>query len=246
MASSESDSLPVSSAVQSTKLLREPIQTTEKWRWKFFFTLRADGSALRASMHCLWQWLYHYKIVHSPSTFLGLPLGFGLYKFVGKLLNCCFVCTRNTLRRYKTQSFFWVVVGGHAYFVCYVCYIPQQHLRRALWQQDAYHSSLHWWSWTSNLVTSQSVTRQHETALHAAGLQPVIGTQRNTEEYWVHLEMRHWWVGGVPLHHIHSLTGFLKFILWVQRVNYMIWRTLRCTITLKAMLAEVINVQPLV
>jgi len=29
-------SLPVSSAVQSAKVLREPIQTTEKWRWKNF------------------------------------------------------------------------------------------------------------------------------------------------------------------------------------------------------------------
>ena len=29
---SESDSLPVSSEVQSTKVLQEPIQTAEKWR----------------------------------------------------------------------------------------------------------------------------------------------------------------------------------------------------------------------
>jgi len=34
-------SLPVSSAAQSAKVLREPIQTTEKWRWKNFSALRA-------------------------------------------------------------------------------------------------------------------------------------------------------------------------------------------------------------
>jgi len=44
---SESDSLPVSSAVQSTKVLRDPIQTTEKWRWKFFCTLCGEISAMR-------------------------------------------------------------------------------------------------------------------------------------------------------------------------------------------------------
>jgi len=30
------------SAVQSTKVLREPIRTTEKWRWKNFSALRVD------------------------------------------------------------------------------------------------------------------------------------------------------------------------------------------------------------
>jgi len=44
-----------SQSVQSTTALREPIQTTEKWRWTFF-------SMLCASTHCLWQWPYHSKI----------------------------------------------------------------------------------------------------------------------------------------------------------------------------------------
>ena len=79
---SKSDSLPVSSAVQSTKMLWEPIPTMEKWRWKDFSALHADGSTLHASMHCLWQCPYHNKIasygpahyVHPPSTFLDPPL----------------------------------------------------------------------------------------------------------------------------------------------------------------------------
>ena len=38
---SESDSLPVSSAAQSTKVLWEPIKTPKKWKWKkFFHTMR--------------------------------------------------------------------------------------------------------------------------------------------------------------------------------------------------------------
>ena len=51
----------VSSAVQSTKVLRELIQTTEKWVWKFFSALCADGSPLHTSTHCLRQWPYHSK-----------------------------------------------------------------------------------------------------------------------------------------------------------------------------------------
>jgi len=47
--------------MQSTKVLREPIQTTESWR-KFFSTLHVNESALRASMHCLWAVAIPLKI----------------------------------------------------------------------------------------------------------------------------------------------------------------------------------------
>jgi len=53
---SESDSLPVTSAVQNAKVLWEPIQTTEKWRWIFFPALCVVRWPIHASMHCLWHW----------------------------------------------------------------------------------------------------------------------------------------------------------------------------------------------
>ena len=40
-------------AVQSTKVPREPILRSEKWRQKKISALRADWSALHTSMHCL-------------------------------------------------------------------------------------------------------------------------------------------------------------------------------------------------
>ena len=49
----------------STKVLREPIQTTEKWRWKIFPCFARVGSVLRSSRHCLWHWLYHSKTPHA-------------------------------------------------------------------------------------------------------------------------------------------------------------------------------------
>ena len=51
------------SAVQS--ILLEPIQTTEKWRWKpsKFSVLHTQRWALHASMHYCQQWLYHSKIL---------------------------------------------------------------------------------------------------------------------------------------------------------------------------------------
>jgi len=52
----------VSSAVQTTKVLQEPIQTTEKWRWKNFYVLRADRLPLRTFTHCLRHWPYHSKL----------------------------------------------------------------------------------------------------------------------------------------------------------------------------------------
>ena len=45
--------------VQSTKVPREPNLIAEKWRRKIFSVLRADWSALRASMHCLRQRLQY-------------------------------------------------------------------------------------------------------------------------------------------------------------------------------------------
>jgi len=74
-------SLPVSSAVQTTKVLREPIKTTEKWRWKNFSALHANGSLPNAfghryktrnmSVYMLRQSLYHYKIVsYGPACML--------------------------------------------------------------------------------------------------------------------------------------------------------------------------------
>ena len=56
------------SAVQSMTVLREPIQTTEKWRWKFFSALRTERSSLRASIHCLRKWPYHFKIPHTSAV----------------------------------------------------------------------------------------------------------------------------------------------------------------------------------
>ena len=56
------------SAVQSTTVLREPIQTTEKWKWNKFSVLRAERPSLRASIHCLWQWPYHSKIPHAGAA----------------------------------------------------------------------------------------------------------------------------------------------------------------------------------
>ena len=57
------------SAVQSTMVLREPVQTTEKWRWKNFSVLCAERLSLRASIHYLWQWPYHSKIPRVGAEF---------------------------------------------------------------------------------------------------------------------------------------------------------------------------------
>ena len=56
------------SAVQSMKVQREPIQTTEKWRWKNVSALCADRSALHASIHYLRQWPYHSKIARADTV----------------------------------------------------------------------------------------------------------------------------------------------------------------------------------
>jgi len=69
---SESDSLPVSTAVQSTKVLQEPIQTTEKWWWKNFpHVLCADESALHTSMH-LQACTYVHPLFNIPRSASGL------------------------------------------------------------------------------------------------------------------------------------------------------------------------------
>ena len=52
------------SAVQSTKVPREPIQTTGK----NISTLRTDRSVLHASIHSLWQWPYHSKIARAGAA----------------------------------------------------------------------------------------------------------------------------------------------------------------------------------
>jgi len=50
------------SAVQSTTVLQEPIQTSENEGEIFFSVLCTERSALHTSIHCLQQWPYHSKI----------------------------------------------------------------------------------------------------------------------------------------------------------------------------------------
>ena len=69
------------------------------------------------------------------------------------------------------------------------------------------------------------------------------GTQRNTEEYWVDLPWK-WGIGDSDKNHYTIYSP--KIILRVQRFNCMISCSLRRTITLRTMLAEVIDIQPLV
>jgi len=69
-------------AVQSTTVLQEPIQTTEKWRWKFFFhALRGEIIA----MH-----LYTLPLaVAVPLQNTSLRRWIGRYKSMSGLCPCC-------------------------------------------------------------------------------------------------------------------------------------------------------------
>jgi len=58
----------------STKVLREPIQITENWRWKFFPSCACFLSTLHTSMHCLRQWSYHSKRPCAAPVVLGLEI----------------------------------------------------------------------------------------------------------------------------------------------------------------------------
>ena len=71
----------VSSAVQSTKVLWEPIQTIEKWRWKNF-------PVLRTSVRYLWQWMYHSKITTYGPEYYAVSYG-----QVACMLLCTYVST---------------------------------------------------------------------------------------------------------------------------------------------------------
>jgi len=62
------------SAVQSTRVLRELIQTSENEGENFLSALRADRSALRASMHCLRQWPDHSKIARAGAATFDLAV----------------------------------------------------------------------------------------------------------------------------------------------------------------------------
>ena len=77
---------------------REPIQTTEKWRWKCFSELRAERSSLRASIYCLRQCLYHSKIPRASAARFTSWANFPI-----------------RLITYFLVSFNWILAGsGHA------------------------------------------------------------------------------------------------------------------------------------
>ena len=67
---SESDSLPVSSACKAQRWYESQFRRLNNEGEKFFAALRADGSALRASMHCPPQCQSKYKIAsYGPAQY---------------------------------------------------------------------------------------------------------------------------------------------------------------------------------
>ena len=71
---SESDSLPVSSACKAQRWYESQSRRLNNEGENFFSALRADGWALRASMHCLPQCQSQYKIAsYGPAQYQHPP-----------------------------------------------------------------------------------------------------------------------------------------------------------------------------